>query len=493
MRLRVTRSTLLIVGLFVLPFSATPALAAVGDQLAKFKPPKSGDGRGIELKSGTTAYYSTIFSENKLFMMDLKTQADAGSLDTTLNAVEAGRTFGALTVNQATGAIYGASYSSTAGNIYSIDPTSGALTMIFDTRLTDLQLSGLDGLSVDSDGSFFVSGDGLGLTSTRVYRFTAAGVTIGDGGVTVPFGNSGIAVDGDDLWLIDIDNKTVHKYTKSVTDTGVSFVVDSEIKPEDAAVDNCSFTGKKALWVHSASTGGGGYVAAYEIGSSSNAGCPSGGGSGPGGSNPRLTDPGAPSKLKYRAPKGGFIYPGRRIRFQVPSTLDPNGTIFVYYWNWRDYTGFDPRRPALRQDIKLREPEKEKATTTHKFKCTGFYRPKVRVLDSFGNEKTVTLNKLLTVQFPKNTIKRHGSLRIGPELKARGRTAFVRLASVKLRKRGRTKIRSIEYRIDGKRVAKRKRTTFVKKKLKKGPHMLKIKARFKRPGGTKTVKACFQI
>lgn len=471
--------------------TATSAFAAVGDELAKFKPPKSGDGRGIEMKSGTTAYYSTIASENKLYLMNLKTQADGGSLDTNLNQLQPGRTFGALTANPTNGQLFGVDYAATAGRVYRIDQ-NGGLTQLFDARNTDLALSGVDGLAADTDGSLYVSGDGLGIATTSIYHFSAAGAQIGTA-FTVPFGNSGMAIDGDDLWLANIDGKRIYKYTKAGAAAGVSFPINAEINAEDLTVDKCSFTGKKALWVVSASTGGGGSVAAYEIGASDNAGCPADSTTPtPAPGTPKITDPGAPSQIVVTKPKRGFSA-SRPIRFKVPSTLDSAGTIFTYLWIWDDYVNFDIRKPVNKLLVR-RDPVQEKAETTHKFECAGYYKPTVKMLDAFGNTKEIPVSKKIGVNFPASTVARHGSLEVSPLVSGSGGSALIRADARKRKRRGRTKVRKIAYKLDGKKIGTRKKPgQAVRAKAAAGPHILDMSINFKRPRGKKRIKTCFQL
>ncbi len=478
--------------MLALLFIPAVAQGAVGDRLDLFTPDPSGNGRGIEnMGRSSTAYYSTVSSEDKIYMVDLKTHAAAGQLDTNLEGLEVGRSYGALAWDAGNGRLLGARYKSTAGVIDAIDPNSGGVSQLFNARDVDLSITGVDGLSVDTDGTLWISADGLGLGTTTIFHFSSAGAVLGS--FVVGFGNSGIAVDGDYLWLVDVNSAQIHQYTKAGAATGVSFATTGLGEPEDITIDECSFSGKKAIWAYTAAFSGSS-MAAYEIGSSSNAGCPAGGGGG----NPSLTDPGAPSKIKIgKPPKGGYRA-GVPIWFDLTSTLDPNGIIFIYIWYWRDYVKISENKPSRKPT--LRAPSQEKGKVKHKFKCAGRYKGiKVKVLDAFANTKTITLKKTVSVKFPRKAWKRHGSLRVGPKVKkASKKRAKISLSVKKNRKRSgrgrRTKIRRIVYYLNGKRVAKRKRAKkAIKKKVRKGPNILKIKVSFRRPGGKKTIKTCFQV
>lgn len=460
------------------------AQAAVGDRLSTFSPPQGGNGRALEVQPGTrTGYYSTISSEDQIRRVDMATQAALSSLDTNLDQSQPGRTFGALSWDSATGTLVGSEYNSTAGRVYRIDPASGAVTLLFDAGETDLQLRGLDGLAVDpADGSLFVSGDGLGLPSTRIYHFTASGTQIGTP-IEVPFGNSGIAVDGDDLWLANVDGKRIHRYTKAGVDTGASFTAGEDLEPEDLTVDTCTFPGRKALWVHSAALGSAGPMAAYEIGASTNPGCPQGAGT------PSLRDPGAPTEIKFGG-RGGTARALLPLVLDARSLLDPTGALFVYVWVFDDYR-IDLDRPR-RKPRKL-GPRRAGGRVTHSYRCAGFYRPRVTVIDASGARKLISAS--LAVAFPSRATRRHGSLAVSPQLRSSGGVASVSLRVRRLRRSPRTALRSITYRLDGRRAGTRRRASSpVRRRIARGrPHVLDITVRFAGPHGTKRIRTCFKL
>lgn len=504
------------------------AVAATGDRLDLFTPSTTGNGRGIEVPgtASTTAYYSTTSSEDRLYVVDLKTHAQGTTLDTNLETLETGRTYGALAWDAVNGRLLGARYRASTAVVDAINVSTGGVSQLFDASATaSASLTGVDGLSVDSDGTIWIKADGLSQTTTTVYHLTATGSVISS--FVVSFGNSGLVVDGDNLWLVDVNNRIVYQYTKTGTATGVSFSTTGLDEPEDATIDNCTFSGKKALWIYTAAFASSS-MAAYEIGSSQNTGCPSS--SSPTTTTPTtttttpattttpttspvVTDPGGPSKIQPKKPKGGYVS-GTPIRFSVPSSLDPNGTLFTYLWYWSDYTGFTLTGKLKKP--KKRGAEKASAATDHKYQCAGKYKGiKVDVLDSFGNKKTITLKKTISVAFPKSTTKRYSALRVRPKVKGKGNVATLGIAVTNAsasqarfalvepsswdawlaKKTGRkARVTGSAYYVDGTFVGRRKsaRAT-VNKKVSKGPHRLKIRVSFKRPKGRKTINTCFQI
>lgn len=486
----------LFVALALAAAGAMPAQAAVGDRLSIFAPPQGGNGRALEVQPATrTGFYSTVSSEDQIRRVDMKTQEALPSLDTNLDHTQVGRTFGALSWDPTSGTLVGAEYNSTAGRIYRVNPSTGVVTLLFDASQVDLQLRGLDGLAVDpADGSLFVSGDGLGLPTTRVFRFTSTGTQIGTP-IEVPFGNSGIAVDGDDLWLTNVDGKRIHKYTKAGVDTGVSFSTGEELEPEDLSLDTCSFTGKKVLWAHSAALGTTGKMAAYEIGASGNGGCPPESTQPPKtpgqpGRKPSLSDPGAPGKITVGGGTGGVPRASIPVRFDVRSPLDPTGLLFVYIWVFDDYrVDFDHPQGKPR---KL-PPTRGSARVKHSYKCAGFYRPKVTVIDAGGARKQISTNVALA--FPKSAAKRHGALEVSPLLRTSGSMASISLKTRKLRSRPRTKVTSVAYRVDGRSLGTRPRAGSAARTriTRPGPHVLDMTVRFASPDGSKRIKTCFKL
>jgi len=471
------RRTLLPAALMFSLLLAPAAEAAVGDQLANFRPPRTGDGRAIEIKSGSTAYLSPIATEDVMYVVNLRTQADLGTFDTALDTVEPGRNWGALT-GHPDGLMYGASYGG-PGKIYRLDPNSGAVTFLFNAATIDAELDGVDGLSAHADGSLFISGDGLGQVSRKIYRVTTAGSVVA-GPLTVPFANSGIAVDGEDMWLADIDSQRIHKYTTGGASAGVSFPVADDILPEDLAIDNCSFPGKKALWAYSAGFGGG-KVAAYEIGSSTNAGCPP----------DNQTIPGVPGNISVPGKRGGYRA-GLAIFFDARGPADPTGTLFIYVWDFGDW---DISLSKPRKRPRKRKPKQDRGGVYHTYKCAGIYKPTVTVIDQNGVRKQIAVSKGVAVDFAKRDTKRHGNLQISPNLAASSKRARIKLDVKKIKKKGRTKIRKITYKVDGRKVGTRKSPKkAVRAKLRRaGPHVLEILTQFKGPRGKKKIKTCFQV
>lgn len=487
-------------GLAAVGLAPGTASGAVGDQLDLFTPASTGLGRGMAMTSTTStkAYYSAYMrTQDKLRIVDLKTHEYLGDLDTDMEAYDVGRDYGSLSLNRATNELVGARYSSISGNIDSISTGTGAITPLFNARDISLFLSGIDGLAADPDGTFWISGDGIGLGTTTIYHVTRAGAEIAT--FDVGFGNSGLIADGENLWLVDVNNARVHQYTKAGVATGVAFNT-AVSEPEDGTIDRCTFTGKKALWLYEAA---GGRMIAHEIGTSDNAGCeisaspPT---TDPPRTSPPLTDPGGPAKIEIGKPEGGGNHEaGRPIWFTVPSTLDPLFNVFIYIWLWDDYLGFNPGDSAF-PTAKRRDPSTEPGKTQHEYRCAGIYSPSVKVLDSFGNTRTIPVETNLVVAFPADTAKKHGSLAVSPLIRAKGSKGAFSLA-VTRRKRaarasaaGRTRIRDIVYRVDGKKIGKsRKAKKKIRRTVAPGPHALNVKTRFHGPGGKKVIKTCFQL
>lgn len=223
---------------------------------------------------------------------------------------------------------------------------------------------------------------------------------------------------------------------------------------------------------------------------------------------PSVNDPRGPAKIEVGRPSaGGSFEAGRRIRFAIPSALDPIGNVFKYVWTWSDYVGFNRKDPASATPT-LRGPQVGGQTATHVFECAGIYSPRAEVVDSHGNRRRVSVARAVVVAFPSAMRKRHGSLLVSPFLRASGETASLNLAVQKVKKRRRagrvpvgeaakrprTRIESISYELDGERIAQSRnpRARF-KRRVSAGPHALRISVKFSRPGGSKDMSTCFQI
>lgn len=444
-----------IIAAFTFPLTAN---AAVGDNLAKFTPSPSGNGRGVEMASSTsrTAYYATYGSENVIYKLDMKSHANSGQLTTNLNAIAPGTSFGALAWDPANGVLWGTEFSSTAGYIDRIDPVSGAVTRAFNARDDDLSNTMIDGLAVDADGTLWVSADGLGQPNMTVYHYSAAGAVLGS--FVVPFGNSGIAVDGDYLWLADIDGRNIRRYDKSGNYAGVTIsTAGADIDPEDLTIDRCTFTGKKAIWTYDADFASA-PLAAFEIGDDNNSGCPA---------DPASTKPpGPPTAISVpSAPTAGAP-----ITLDATSGDDPLGTLYVYQWD------FGHGRSQVGGGV-----------ITHTFPCAGFYTVRVTVLSGVTVVARLRLN--LTVSFPRSAVKQFRGLLLSPVVRLRGRRVTVTLQRDRIPYGGRrARVRSTTFVFDRHVIGKGR---YGRTKIRRNRrHSLRLRVGFKKTRKQVRIAAC---
>jgi outer membrane protein assembly factor BamB len=254
-------------------FLTSGAAAKLGRRLSFLGPDPSGNGRALAIRPGTSIGYFTFEgAQNPIYKINMRTGKPAGHLTTDLRhacrcSSSSDFGFGALSWQGSKHILWGSEYGLGTGWIDKINPATGHVTRGFNARHFNRQNSDIDGLAVDSDGTLWVSGD----ESLVVYHFTARGKKLGS--FKLPFTNSGIAVDGGRLWMVDYPDAQLRAYSKSGRPIrGLHFsIVDYTPFPEDLAIDTCTFRGKKAIWVYSAGTAG--VMAAYQIGRSSNAGC----------------------------------------------------------------------------------------------------------------------------------------------------------------------------------------------------------------------------
>lgn len=370
--------------------------AAVGDRLALITPATpgvTGNGRGMEIAAGTrTAWYSTQGSEQSIFTTDVLTNEYAGTKTTTLTPGVYG--YGALAWDATDSVMWASEYSGSYGWIDRIDPASGTTTRVFNARAVfGMQLDGVDGLTVDTDGTLWISGDGINWPDgTRVVHAGRTGTDLG-GEFTAPFGNSGIIADGPGLWLVDHHNARVHLYSRAGASLGVSFPATGLSQPEDGTLDTCSFAGRKALWLYESAIGASGKMAAYDVGESANTGCPAR----PTPTTPTTpTTPGTggsgslPTRPEIRATDGagGTAYvAGRPLVLIATSARDPGGTRYVYLWDFGDGTR------VLRG----------RGRVTRRAPSPGFYHVRVRVVTKRG-KAVRTVSSSLVVEFSRGKI-----------------------------------------------------------------------------------------
>ena len=461
--------------LFALTF-APAAAGAIGDPLGSFVPSPGGNGRGVAVADGsTTAYYTTVGAEDIVYRVDLRTQASLGALDTDLELVAPGTYgFGALDFDPQ-GKLWGAEYKETQGWIDRIDPGTGAVERRFNAaEQLDSELTGVDGLAVDADGTLWISGEGLGAEQTTVFHVTPEGEELSR--FTVPFGNSGLEVDAEGLWLAEIDSQTIHRYDKLGDATGLEFSV-APVEPEDLALDRCTFPGRLALWAHGAALGAG-PLAAYDVGVADSTGCPvedpgpsePGGGQGNGsGSGGGTAQPGS-GGAGIGTGGGSAPVAGKQTWLVVRDPRDPRGTLFTYVWHFGD--GSRARGGAR---------------IAHRYPCAGIYRVRVTIIDSAGVRRR--MRGRVVVAFPRSAFKRHRGLSFSPRVSLLGRRAIV-----SLRWAGRSRAvrpRAVRWRVDRRRFRPAGPRRRVKARVARGRnHRLVAKVRFS-DGRQRMISTCF--
>jgi hypothetical protein len=445
--------------------AATSARAAVGARLDAFVPSPARDGRALAI-SGSTAYVSS--QDEGINKVDLAAHAAAGTIET-LGSVPHG--FGALAFDPS-GALWGAEYFYGTGQIYRIDFGASTIEGVFDAYGIDAANESIDGLAIDSDATLWLSGEGEGAVSTTVYHVAVSGApgsyaysVLGE--FTVPFGNSGIAVDGEHLWLADIDGRRIVEYDKSGAASGVSFPTGefngSPVEPEGLALDHCTFPGKLALWTYGANSVAG-PLAAYEVGTTSDtSGCPppqeeSSGGSG---SSPKLSAGG---------PGGGGATAGASTLLVAADPADPTGTVFVYLWRFGD-------GHRLRGHGRV----------WHRYSCAGLYRVTVTEVDSRGARHVS--RGTLSVGFPRRATRRYRGLRFSPHVRVAGRRAKLWLS---WRGRGHgVRARSVDWALDRQRGRRFPIHTRVVARVRRGRnHRLRARVHFSNRRAV-TIRACF--
>lgn len=453
------------------------ALGAVGDRLSiitPVTPGTSGNGRGLEIPTASrTAWYSTSGSGQAIFQTDVATNTYQGSLTTTLSTSV--YSFGALAWDSVESVMWGSEYSGSSGWIDRINPASGAVTRVFDAKAVfGSQLDGVDGLTVDSDGTLWMSGDGINWPGgTRVVHASKTGTDLG-GEFTAPFGNSGIIADTSGLWLVDHQNGAVHLYSRAGAALGVSFPTTGLAEPEDGTLDTCTFPGKKALWIYQSMLGGSGQMAAYEVGPSDNSGCP------PAPAQPATTTPGSSGALPAlpeirpaNGTGGTDLYPGARVVFLATSALDPTGTLYVYRWDFGDGTRVVSGRGRI----------------TRRFACPGFYRVRVTVLTSVGGRVRITAQAIV-IQFSRGKIISANGLRVLPFVVPSGNRVRVALSTQKVTARA-PRVTETAFAWDHSPVRTARRplaaVTFPRGRV--GRHTLRWGARFSR-GGIRRQSSC---
>jgi hypothetical protein len=411
---------LALVTVFVL--APTGARAAIGSHLGSISPSgPGGNGRAVEVRPGTsTGYVTAEGSGSAIYRIDMHDGASAGALQTNLETVCGCQSygFGALAWQPGSGVLWGSEYTE-AGSIVKIDPSSGTVTRVFDASVSDPLDTGIDGLAVASDRTLWVSGDGVAGGPTTIDHFSFAGTLLGS--FTVPFGNSGIALDGGHLWLADYGNARIVEYTSSGQPVpGMSFPTTGTPDPEDLAIDNCTFKGKKVIWAYSADIGG--QIGAYQIGSSDNSGCRESHRGGGGGSGPRSVVVGS----------GGFGIAGRPVTLSATSRSDPSGKVLIYIWIFGDAGHRAVPAPGK---------------VHHTYDCPGFY-PLVVTVENRSHRVIARLHRLVIVQFAPDATRTVSGRKMRPVAVLYGRRLSFYLSTLRVR-RGAARITGVDWWLDG--------------------------------------------
>jgi peptidase A4-like protein len=243
-------------------FSGIKADAAIGDQLKSNTPIPQGDGRAVAFDPATGRLFYTIADEPAIFITDANNSPSI--------RIDPGVVCGALSWDAKRNQLWCGAYDG-SGDVYTINPDDGTKTFAFTFTTTDSCYGPeddkfYDGLaydegptSIDDDDSLWLSGDG----ARTLYHVTLTGVTIGSP-FTVPNNprsdnpgcNSGIAVDGDFLWLAlqsgpGQQPHDIVQVAKSDPTTVISHFPFSSIDapvPEGIALDVVTVPGTHALW-----------------------------------------------------------------------------------------------------------------------------------------------------------------------------------------------------------------------------------------------------
>lgn len=232
-----------------------------------FEPVPSGNGRGVAF-DGTNILYYTLFPNVNIYQVTTA-GVSLGPILLGTDRVQCG----ALEFDTTTGLLYCGSYDG-AGDVYSIDVTTGDATLLFNQAafggIADDSCYGggvapfIDGLARDSDGSFWLSGD----AAKTIYHVTAVGAFIDS--FTVPdHPNTGVTgcstgidiAPGGFLELAmqagpDLGPHVVVKVLKvDNVDNPVPIVTFQTLASDDPGVEGVSYDGKTfaplcALWTN---------------------------------------------------------------------------------------------------------------------------------------------------------------------------------------------------------------------------------------------------
>jgi PKD domain-containing protein len=486
LRRRLSASTGLLALVASIAFVPTAAYGALGTQLTWFMPsPGSGTngGRGLAI-SGSTAYVSS--TDEPIYVVDLAAHQTTGTLETK-GRVPGG--FGALT-GDPSGQLWGSEYQN-EGFIDKINGAEAVEPVFNGAEFAPEPAIAIDGLSADSDGTFWLKGEGILASSKTIYHVEQNGHVLGY--CTVEFDASGIAVEGADMWVASVGGHRIYEFEKKTTEgmcgpvksegKEVSFPTgeanSEEVSPEGIAFDHCTFPGHLALWTFGAAFVSGPLVA-YEIGpySGSTTDCPP---------PPKKeeqkkeetksTPPSAPKASGPSAPTGGTgtgsgaPLAGGSLLLQAADPADPTGTLFVYIWQFGDGTGLTGH-----------------GRINHTYTCAGLYHVTVTDIDGSGARHTTSGE--LSVGFPRSTTKTYRGLRFGPHVRVSGHKATLWLSWSGKGKH--VSARSVDWRLDNQRGRRFAVKTHAVGKVTLGRnHNMTAIAHFSN-GHSTTIRACFR-
>jgi hypothetical protein len=226
-------------------------VAPPGGILRTVNPNPLGNGRAIAYDPSTRHLFYTNENDTNIYITNVYSKP--------LQTLSPGTNFGALSWDPTHGQLWGGAYDG-SGNVYTVDPTTGAATLAFNFQFppTDNcfgQAPGyIDGLAYDaSDGTLWLSDDG----GKVLYHVNTSGQILNQFKIPYNACNTGIAAVGNHLWLALITNEgsgVSYFLWVSKKATNVTSHVDGEVfysgsgGPEGIAYQKTS--GGCQLWVN---------------------------------------------------------------------------------------------------------------------------------------------------------------------------------------------------------------------------------------------------
>jgi hypothetical protein len=248
---------------------STNAQAATGDHLALLAggsftaPGANGNGRAV-LYHGGVIYYTVYDSTGNIY--------EAAPDGTCLGVLPSGVPFASLTWDSNNNTMWAGAYDGT-GNIYTVDPVSGAATFQFST-LTATTGDGssydgyVDGLAYDpATDSLWMSNDLANSGTQGIFRFSLTGTLVQQFLVDASTGgNSGIAINGGVLKLAFPNTPEIRTYSTAWSNNALATpqatLSTGTSATEGMSFDSQSFAPNCAVWTNSA---GPGDITAYEV------------------------------------------------------------------------------------------------------------------------------------------------------------------------------------------------------------------------------------